>query len=291
VPRAGNKWDARIDRAHKLAADYPFSAQVLLFYSKVTTFQKISYDQLQSSCTFGNGRGTSLPSTLDEVDLALLIPRFGLFLPMIAREAPGPLAEFAGGLSTRGPDAWRHLLQAFWRGRRPLSPEADQHSSAQQDQGAVTHETGNLECFCGQAFLQPYAELLAERADVPAPEVRRPFCPYCGSPPLLGVMRQEGDGAKRSLVCSFCRTEWDHLRIACPACEERDEKKLCVYSTPAFDCVRVEACDTCRAYINTVDLTRNGLAVPEVDELAAIPLTLWADAHGYQKVARNILGL
>jgi formate dehydrogenase maturation protein FdhE len=29
------------------------------------------------------------------------------------------------------------------------------------------------------------------------------------------------------------------------------------------------------------------LAVPEVDELAAIPLTLWADENGYQKATRS----
>jgi FdhE protein len=53
----------------------------------------------------------------------------------------------------------------------------------------------------------------------------------------------------------------------------------------------VEACGSCRAYILTVDLTKNGLAVPEVDALAAIPLTLWADEKGYQKVARIVLAL
>ena len=55
--------------------------------------------------------------------------------------------------------------------------------------------------------------------------------------------------------------------------------------------VRVDACDTCRAYIKTIDLTRNGLAVPEVDDLAAIPLTLWADEKGYNKVTCNFIGL
>ena len=35
--------------------------------------------------------------------------------------------------------------------------------------------------------------------------------------------------------------------------------------------VRVEACESCRCYLKTIDLTRNGLAVPEVDDLASIP--------------------
>jgi formate dehydrogenase maturation protein FdhE len=55
--------------------------------------------------------------------------------------------------------------------------------------------------------------------------------------------------------------------------------------------VRVEACDTCRQYIKTIDLTKNGRAVPVVDKLAAIPLSLWAAENGYVKVSTNLLGL
>jgi FdhE protein len=40
-----------------------------------------------------------------------------------------------------------------------------------------------------------------------------------------------------------------------------------------------------------VDLTKNGLAVPEVDELASIALDLWASEHGYTKLQTNLFGL
>jgi FdhE protein len=53
----------------------------------------------------------------------------------------------------------------------------------------------------------------------------------------------------------------------------------------------VEACETCKRYLKTVDLTKNGLAIPEVDELAAIPLSLWAQEKGYTKLQTNLLGL
>ena len=108
---------------------------------------------------------------------------------------------------------------------------------------------------------------------------------------MVGVLRPEGDGGKRSLICSFCRTEWDYLRIACPSCDERREQKLIVYTAPKFESVRIEACDTCKAYIKTVDLTKNGLAVPEVDDIAALPLGLWADEQGYRKLASGSLCL
>jgi formate dehydrogenase maturation protein FdhE len=34
----------------------------------------------------------------------------------------------------------------------------------------------------------------------------------------------------------------------------------------------------------------DGLAVPVVDEVATVPLDLWASDHGYTKVMRNIMG-
>jgi formate dehydrogenase maturation protein FdhE len=38
-------------------------------------------------------------------------------------------------------------------------------------------------------------------------------------------------------------------------------------------------------------LTKDGHAVPVVDELATIPLNLWAADHGYTKLHVNMLGI
>jgi FdhE protein len=67
--------------------------------------------------------------------------------------------------------------------------------------------------------------------------------------------------------------------------------KLPVYTAEELPHVRVEACDTCHSYIKTIDLTKDGHAVPVVDELAAIPLSLWAVEKGYVKVSPNLLGV
>jgi len=319
VPQTGNKWDQRIERARELAKAHPFSAEILSFYCKLTAFQKTSYLQFQSDSGSQDLRHGSRPPPLDDADLGLLLTRWSPFLSLIASEAPASLAEFARGLSSRGPHAGTALLRSVWPAAPPAANEigsdvgtplvrarmtlpqqltttrvaptlSGECESAHPKLPVQPPKHNPCEGFCAQAFLQPYAEFLADRAHVPPP-FRRPVCPYCGSPPLVGVLRPEGDGAKRSLVCSFCRTEWDYLRIACPACEEGREDRLCVYSTPAVAGVRVEACDTCGAYIKTIDLTLNGLALPEVDELAAVPLTLWADERGYSKVAPNVMGL
>jgi len=277
VPQTGSHWERRIERARELAAVHPFSAEILRFYSRVTAFQKDCYSRIESVYSSRRGPLRSLPPELDEVDLGLLLTRWKSFLSTIRDEAPAPLADFARDLSARDPSVGAAILRSAWRG--------SVGSRSEWIEGNV------FEDFCARAFLQPYAEYLAHHIDLPEPPIHRPVCPCCGSPPLVGALRQQGDGAKRSLVCSFCRTEWDFLRIACPACEEHDERKICVFSTPVFACVRLEACETCRRYLKTVDLTKDGLAVPEVDELAAVPLTLWAAENGYSKVAGNIMGV
>jgi FdhE protein len=64
-----------------------------------------------------------------------------------------------------------------------------------------------------------------------------------------------------------------------------------VYTAEELKHVRVESCDSCRTYIKTVDMTKMGRAEPIVDEMAAIPLDLWAERQGYAKLQRNLLQL
>jgi len=52
----------------------------------------------------------------------------------------------------------------------------------------------------------------------------------------------------------------------------------------------VECCDSCKTYIKTIDLTKNGRAEPVVDELASAPLDLWARERSFAKLQSNVLG-
>jgi FdhE protein len=140
-------------------------------------------------------------------------------------------------------------------------------------------------------FLQPYAEYLADHTRREPVHATPPTCPLCGSHPQAGVLRPEGDGGKRFLLCALCSTEWEYRRIVCPSCGEEDEKNQAVYIAQEFGHVRVEACDTCRFYLKAVDLTKDGHAIPVVDELAAIPLDLWASERGYTKIHTNLIGV
>ena len=247
-----------------------------------------TYGVAYSSTSVRSSNGQLSPE-LNSHQLEALLPRFRPFLSFLVREGPPAMAGFAARLEKSDQGEWAELLRRFWRRN-----ERDRPEPSGVDQGPA--ETVDLPFdeslgrFTALSVLQPYVEYLGRHANTPTPAVRRPFCPFCRSKPLAGVLRPEGEGAKRSLVCSFCFTEWDYLRIACPACEESRDEKMCVYTASQFELARVEACETCRTYIKTVDLAKNGRAVPEVDELAAIPLTLWAAEQGYKKVSRNIFG-
>ena len=53
-------------------------------------------------------------------------------------------------------------------------------------------------------------------------------------------------------------------------------------SRPAIPAARI---------LKSIDLTKNGLAVPEVDEIAAVALDAWAAEQGYTKLCPNLFGL
>jgi FdhE protein len=267
-----SKWEQRIERAETLAEKHSFAEEVLRFYARVASLQRDLYYSFEDTPMGGfAASGNTFPRA---VNLEPILPRFGEFLSRIETIAPGPIREASSRLKSQGALGWRELLKSFWQSSSELQPAA-----------------GDGEALLAWMFLQPLAELLADRS---TPQTRREtlaICPICNSRPLVGVLRPEGDGAKRSLICSRCATEWTFRRIICPACGEETVEKLAIYTATQFEHVRVEACDTCHYYIKTVDLTKNGHAVPVVDELATIPLNLWAQEHDYVKLRPNLLGI
>jgi hypothetical protein len=135
-------------------------------------------------------------------------------------------------------------------------------------------------------------------------------CPRCAGPPQLSWLAASGDklvSGHRSLLCARCGWSWKAPRSMCPACGESEEEKLVVYaeelhgavsgngaqsngSQAVFPHMRIAACSTCGRYLIEVDLGADGRAVPEVDELAALPLDLHASDQGLQKVTPNLMG-
>jgi FdhE protein len=80
--------------------------------------------------------------------------------------------------------------------------------------------------------------------------------------------------------------------MTCAGCGEQSGPKLPIYrETDRFPHLRVDACDTCGGYPLTVDLRRAPGAVPIVDELAAMPLDLYAREQGKHKLVPNLMGM
>ena len=248
--------DQKIARATELAAAGGEASGLLGFYSELLRFQKPIFEAFQS-------KGIT--------DVRALVPHFSRLIELVNRAGPEPLSRFAAEHLQTAADR-ESLLLVYWEGN------AGDASATPAD------------VFFARVLLQPFAESLATRGPIDA-QSDSGTCPFCSHKPAVAALRGEGDGGKRWLVCSLCSTEWEYRRIICPNCREEQKDKLPVYTAAGLEYVRVDACDTCRAYLKSVDLTRNGLAVPVVDELATVVLNIWAEEHDYTKLESNLLGM
>jgi FdhE protein len=266
---APNEWQRRIARAEELSAQYGFAAEILCFYAVIARFQEKFYKEIGSLRRRSDaGAATASEAFTWPLPRDVIRP-FGEFLSAVERNGPLALREAARELRQGGEDTRVEFLTAFWS-------------------GSETSGTGPGD-FLARAFLQPYAAGIRSNARWSGPT---PYlCPFCKRKPGLGVLRPLGDGGQRSLICSLCLAEWEFRRIVCPGCGEENHAKLPVYTAEELKHVRVEACDSCRTYIKTVDMTKSGLAEPIVDEMAAIPLDVWAREQGYTKLQSNLMQL
>jgi formate dehydrogenase accessory protein FdhE len=264
---AVSPWQQRIRRAQELIPEHPYAREILEFYIHIARFQETLHGNLKTAL---QSPAASLSRELSMDELAQLGPRFDSFLALTANHGPRASSELSQELRARGESFWGDLLSAHWSA-----------ASASDAQGLLAW-----------TFLQPYAELVRSR-DAPskATQTTRGICPFCNRKPATGVLRQMGDGAARSLICSFCLAEWEFRRLVCPACGEQNDRNLPVFTASDIDYIRIECCDTCKTYLKTVDLTKNGRADPIVDELASTPLDLWVQERGYMKLQKNFLGM
>jgi Protein involved in formate dehydrogenase formation len=173
--------------------------------------------------------------------------------------------------------------------------------------------------YLARASLGPVLEALdvSARAACEGPRDAR-HCPDCGGPPQLSFFAAASDDlatGPRSLLCARCSATWTYARMTCAGCGEATSSKLPIFSEygtvsgdrgsvvrglpgpPAagpqrafFPHMRIEACESCRRYLLNVDVAADPLAVPVVDEVAAIPLDLYAREQGFSKITTNLMG-
>lgn len=269
----------RAGRARRLAATHGATAEVLGFYAHVAEAQAALLVHADDVVTPASLAASGLETDLSRDALDAITTRF---LAAVMRHAPPPLASSLAALASSGPGAWREALDVAML---PEGRDADPADPAS--------------AFLTEALVQPFAELVA-RLWAGSPGAGRPRfasddgaqrCPCCGDRPVVGVLREQGHGAGRLLVCGRCATEWPAPRMVCPSCAAIDVQALPVFRADAWPAIRIESCERCQHYLKSIDLTVDGAAVPMVDDLASLPLDLWAADQGLRRLRPGLLRL
>lgn len=272
-------WPKRRARAATLGERWPFAADVLAFYGLLLEVQEQAYARAL----------TAAPADVATYAAEHVVPRI-----VEVSVQSGPPALTAAVLRCFDVADFSALI-GRWLRNEDLEP---------------------IERYLARAAAAPVIEAVG------APTASEPddrHCPRCGGLPQLSMFAPSPEDlvtAHRWLECSRCATSWPFPRLTCAACGETDTAKLLVYSEvgtaqaerstgvvkAAVDAVqtapsgvqfphlRIDGCATCSQYLLTVDLERDGRAVPVVDEIAAIPLDLYARELGMRKIVPNLMG-
>lgn len=271
-------WAQRRRRAEELRERHPFCADLLTLYLALLPAQQRAWEAVQES-----------PPAAAELARWASAGVLPAVVEATAAAGPAVLGEAAQERLEAG-TAERAL--AGWLAGAELEP---------------------VDRYLARACLAPALEALGERAGEacsgPAAEDGT-ACPRCGGAPQLSIIAASNEtlvSGPRILLCARCASSWGWSRSVCPACGEEDEGSLTVHAErldgpvsasrngdhdpdPVFPHLRVVSCSTCSRYLIEAELERDPAAVPEVDELAALPLTLYASDRGLTKVTPNQMG-
>ena len=260
---ATNPWPLRRERAAELTERYPHAAEMLRLYQALTVVQEAAYQEARAAT----------PPSHEIADFAAT-----RVLPNVvdATVSSGPTQLRDGVISVFCSADLVNLVQR-WLDQQPLTP---------------------FETYLARASASPLLE--ATPHPDPPPQGGRERsqmatrCPNCGGLPQLSYFAISGEAlvsGPRYLVCSRCATNWVFSRMTCAACGESTGPKLPIFQEhERFPHVRVDGCQTCRKYLLTFDLRRDTRAVPVVDEIAALPLDLFARDQGLTKITPNLMG-
>jgi hypothetical protein len=268
VSAQASRWPARRGRARELRDRHPFAAEVLSLYLALLDVQEDAWHAVRESPPTDLCAWTAdhvLPAVVDATVAA----------------GPSALAQAANGRAAEG-------ALAGWLDGAELEP---------------------VDRYLARASLAPVLEAVGWEAGANGHGGVR--CPRCGGPPQLSFVASTGDAlvsGQRSLLCARCGTSWACSRSTCPACEGTADGQLTMYAErfegpvapgngkregdarAVFPHMRIAGCSACRRYLIEVDMERDARAVPEVDELTAIPLDLYAADQGLTKLTANLMG-
>jgi hypothetical protein len=276
---ATSPWAPGRRRAEALRERQPFAAEVLGLYLALLEVWERAWQEAREQ--------RPAPAALADWAAGRLVP---LVVDATARAGPEPLAGATRELQAEGATAGP---LAAWLAGEELPP---------------------VERYLARAALRGPLQALdpdAACAADPSPRGGR-RCPRCGGPPQLSFRTHAEEAlvsGRRRLACARCGAGWGYTGSACASCGETSGARRTVYAErrerpavgrhqavppadggPTFPHLRIEGCDSCGRYLIDVDLSHDARAVPEVDELAALPLDLHAAELGLSKVTPNLMG-
>jgi len=284
---SASPYEERRGRTGQLRDRYPFTRELLDFYGALLGIQEQAYE----------GATAARPAAGDLVAYVAEMVMPSVVDVSVAAGPPKLRAAVVQRVQSGGP----HELIAAW-----LEDERQELADR----------------FLARAAVGPVLEALGPEVGaycIGARDARH--CPTCGGPPQLSYFaRPEEDLAAggRFLLCARCQRSWGYARMTCPACGEAASSRLPIFNEEGtasgergsvvrglegrlgdrgkaahaaiFPHVRVEACDTCRHYLLSIDLLAEPAAVPLVDEMSVLPLDLFARENGFSKITPNLMG-
>lgn len=253
-------WTERRRRAQELLERYPHAAEQLGLYAALLEVQEAAFHD-----------------ALDRAPAAESLPEY---------VADRVLAQVVDRTITHGPAALGEAVLERWREGRGAAVVADWLRGRDRDP---------VSRYLARAAAGPLLEALGPAAGRGAHHAGEARQCVCGGLPQVSFFPASEEAlltAPRYLVCSRCHHAWIFARMTCAGCGEESGSKLPIYGeSDRLPHLRVDACDTCGRYLLTVDLRKDPGAVPIVDELAAVPLDLYARDRGKRKIVPNLMGM
>jgi FdhE protein len=290
-PRGASVWSDRRARTAELRRRNTFARELLDFYGALLSVQEQAYEEAISA----RPPARDLVAYVAEVVVPGVVDVSIAAGPVKLRDA------VAVRLETTNP---RDFVAAWIQGEEQVM----------------------VDRYLARASLGPVLEALGPEAAASCIGVRdqkgaERHCPNCGGPPQLSYFALPGEdlaAGGRFLLCARCHSSWGYARMTCPGCGEDSSSRLPIFNEEGtasgergsvvrglqgrlagragaehkalFPHIRIEACDTCRRYLLNIDLASDPKAVPLVDELAALPLDLYAREQGFSKITPNLMG-
>jgi FdhE protein len=116
----------------------------------------------------------------------------------------------------------------------------------------------------------------------------RNYCPTCGSLPAMAQLIGIDPGRLRLLSCGSCGTRWRYSRTGCPFCDT-ESHRLAVVAVDGEAGLRIDYCETCRAYLKTYDGAAD--APFFLSDWTSLHLDVVAQDRGLRRLAASVYDL